>query len=152
MEVQRENIDALIVVRDLDGLRNDQHQLALRKEFFRKVNASVNFSTRSSRRVDAPSRPRNFVRLLFIYELEVLFLADPQPFEEYFEVRLPRIPEPETVVEPKELLRTATYQGAEIYAEHHARHLLPKLDFNLLIEQLPSFTRFIKDLEAILKE
>ena len=124
--------DLVIFIRDLDSTLPNQEQVALRDEYFSSSNRVVD---------------RKGIKLLHIYEIEALILADIELFNKIYECAIEKIDQPMQVKEPKEFLRSK----AKRYTESDNPDIFKRMDFNKALN-VEYFKTFITKLDRKIKE
>jgi hypothetical protein len=126
-EYEWEKPNLVIAIRDLDGLETKGTKWRQRQAYFRKVAATVE---------------QKCLPLLHIYEIEALICADIARFNAAYSCVCVVPADPMTIVEPKELLMSATSPGKPRYAEGHCAKLLAAIDYDSVIANCRYFAAF----------
>ena len=134
IEYESSKPNLVIVIRDLDELKNRKKVLA-RKTDFNELNSRIN---------------GNGIFLLCIYEIEALILADIEVFNKEYNTNVQIEKNPTHYIEPKEFLKIATIKSIRKFNESHCPEILSKCDFDKLLV-CDFFQEFIKELESRLK-
>jgi hypothetical protein len=134
-EFEWEKPDAVIFVRDLDGLETDEGQMATRKGYFTDFNSVVNYKG---------------IYLLNIYEIEALILSDIATFNKVYGTVLLQEKDPMLIIEPKEYLKKSTISQNAKYVESHNPEIFSYLRMDQLVANCRYFSAFINRFEKAL--
>ena len=137
-ELKTVKIDALIIVRDLDGLPTETDKIAARQLWFDTIEKGI--------------EKTNCLFFLAIWELESIVLADINSFSKWCgkNVKVTFTGNPMFKDNPKEFLKQ---KSNEKYAESNAAEVFARLDFATVVKNHKgerSFQAFINQLTEIL--
>ncbi|MCE3295497.1 MAG: hypothetical protein K0R65_1211 [Crocinitomicaceae bacterium] len=110
IEYETKKPDIVIFIRDLDDILPSVEKIANRKLYFSSSNSVVD---------------KKGIFLLNVFEIEALILADIETFNKIYNCNIKSIPEPMSIIEPKELLRSYSKD----YNESHNPDVFKKLNF-----------------------
>lgn len=119
------NPDIVCFIRDLDALKANKAQLALRKSYFTENNSIVNGCG---------------VYLLHIWEIEAFILADVEVFNRKFGTKLTQQKDVMLIPEPKEVLENASKGD---YHEYDCPELLANVSYEKLKQHCQYFADFL---------
>lgn len=138
-EVEKKNIDLIILVRDLDGLLSETKKVELRNKWFKKIKNGTS---------------KKCIPFLIIYELEALILADIATFNKRYKTNYKPKGNSKFQKDPKGLLKKLTAHPKKTYHESHAADIFQKINHQELMKnhsgKAYSYESFIDELKTIL--
>lgn len=138
-EVEKKNIDLIILVRDLDGLLSETKKVELRNKWFKKIKNGTS---------------KKCIPFLIIYELEALILADIATFNKIYKTKYQPKGQPKFQKDPKGLLKKLTAHPKKTYHESHAADIFQKINHQELLNnhsgKIYSYESFIDELKKTL--
>ncbi|MFT5619066.1 MAG: hypothetical protein ACI85I_002305 [Arenicella sp.] len=137
VEFEFEKPDLVILSRDLDAIRKSEdysQKLEERKEYFSKLKRTFNQKT---------------LRLLHIYELEALILADIDSFNKWGDFEVEFVGNPMNQEEPKEYLKLQTKNN---FKESDNPEIFKQLDYEKLEQNCQYFADFSIKFKNLIKE
>lgn len=132
-ELSFQKLDAIVLIRDLDSIKNDKIKINLRLLWAENVAAAVS--------------PVKSFFLLNIAMLESLILADIDCFNKIYKSNIIYKGDPEMERNPKAKLIEGTSKLKKKYSENDADKIFSKLDIEKLKVKNKSFRNFLTELK-----
>ena len=133
-ELENENFDYIICIRDLDALQSNTDAISKRASWFNNLNNKID---------------RKGIFFLAIYEMEALILADIDTFNRYYNLNYELDKEPIEYEKPKEFLKE---QSNYKYKTSHCSKIFEGADFDKIYQNHKgehSFQAFINRLDDV---
>lgn len=130
IEMEDQNINLIIYIRDLDAFKTNKSQLKNREDWFHKLNNQFD---------------KNGLLLLNIWELEALILADIDTFNQVYHISHRFTGDPSNIENPKETLKRLTSKSNKKYKESDCPEIFKKLDIEVIKNKCGYFNSFIKN-------
>ncbi len=124
--------DFIIFIRDLDALENNKKAKRKRQETFSYCNSIVD---------------KKGIKLLHIFELEALILADIEAFNNHYGCSYPKVADPMKIVNPKEELMDEAKRVHRQFNESDTPKIFDMLNFDIVLDNCRYFAAFIKKLD-----
>lgn len=137
-ECKANQIELVILVKDLDSLPSDQNKID-------QINSKIKTITKNTNLTIIP--------FIVIFEQEALILADIQTFNHIYKTKYPFKGNPKFQSEPKELLKQITRKAKRKYKESDIPEIFQQLNFQKVYQNHKgeySFQSFIDELTTIL--
>lgn len=133
IEVDDRKPDIVVVVRDSDCIRSQEHQLKGRHEWFQRITESLML-------------PK--ILLLNIFELEALILADISSFNKQYNVDIKAQGEVSMKADPKGFLKDKTSRQRKKFQESACPEIFTKLDIDVVRKNCGYFREFLVVLDV----